>query len=238
MNYYFLLEDSKSLFMVLPYWLEYMDFPCTRVADIEDVVSNHYIMQSGFGGTQLITKALFDTIETIIEKTGKIDHLVIILDAEEEDVEDRKIEVMEKIEEFRQEQKCTFDFQIKVIVVNRCFESWLLGNVNLYPDDVPPENSDFFAYYKYYNIKESDPERMVRPVDSIESTTAKYHFHYLCEALRYQKIRYSKKGPQNICTREYFQQIIQRIHTTEHMNSFRELWQYIKEQKTYHISQK
>lgn len=145
---------------------------------------------------------------------------------------------MEKIEEFRQEQKCTFDFQIKVIVVNRCFESWLLGNVNLYPDDVPPEDFDFFAYYKYYNIKESDPEMMVRPVDSIENTTAKYHFHYLHEVLRYKKVRYGKSRLKNISTKEYFEQIVQRIHTTEHLNSFRELWQYIKEQKTYHISQK
>lgn len=83
MNFYFLLEDEKSFLKVLPQWLEYMDFGYSRVADIQEVKENNYILQSGHGVTQLVTKVLFDTLDTILLNPGKIDKLVIILDAEE-----------------------------------------------------------------------------------------------------------------------------------------------------------
>lgn len=53
-------------------WLEYMNFGCTRVADIHDVKENNYILQSGQGVTQLVTKALFDTIDTILLNPKKL----------------------------------------------------------------------------------------------------------------------------------------------------------------------
>ncbi len=58
MNFYFLLEDEKSFLKVLPQWLEYMDFGYSRVADIQEVKENNYILQSGHGVTQLVTKVL------------------------------------------------------------------------------------------------------------------------------------------------------------------------------------
>lgn len=53
MNFYFLLEDEKSFLKVLPLWLEYMNFDCKRVADIQEVQENNYVLQSGQGVTQL-----------------------------------------------------------------------------------------------------------------------------------------------------------------------------------------
>lgn len=67
-----------------------MGFGCERVADIQEVKENTYVLQSGQGVTQLITKVLFDTIDTILMNPGKIDKLVIILDAEELEIEQRK----------------------------------------------------------------------------------------------------------------------------------------------------
>lgn len=58
MNYYFLLEDEKSFIKVLPKWLEYMGFYNKRVADIAEITEDCYVMQSGQGVTQLITRAL------------------------------------------------------------------------------------------------------------------------------------------------------------------------------------
>ena len=73
MNYYFLLEDEKSFLKVLPSWLEHMGVGYERVADIQGVKENTYVLQSGQGVTQLITKVLFDTIDTILMNPGKID---------------------------------------------------------------------------------------------------------------------------------------------------------------------
>ena len=71
MNFYFLLEDEKSFLKVLPSWLKHVNFDCHRVADIKEVKENNYILQSGQGVTQLVTKVIFDTIDTISLNPGK-----------------------------------------------------------------------------------------------------------------------------------------------------------------------
>ena len=219
MNYYFLLEDEKSLIKVLPKWLEYMDFGCTRVPDISYVMDDTYVMQSGQGVTQLITKVLYETIDTIINSSAKIDALIVIVDAEELDVEDRRQGVYAKIDLYKQQHSISeFGFDIKVIVCNCCFESWLLGNGEIYPKWKPDEDSFFYPYYTHYNIKLYDPECMKVPVH-VDETKAKYHFHYLHDALLYNRIRYNKKKPNNIATKEYFLQLVLRMNETSHIRS-------------------
>lgn len=224
MNFYFLLEDEKSFLKVLPLWLEYMGFACRRVADIQEIQENNYVLQSGQGVTQLVTKVLFDTIDTILLNPGKIDKLVIILDAEEVEAEDRKQSVYEKISKRYETEK--IDFDIIVLVCNHCFETWLLGRRGLYPAEEVDKTSDFYQYYRYYNIETSDPEEMISPEGSDE-TIAKYHFHYLHELLRYKRIRYSKNKPQNVATEEYFKGIVERIAATEHLKSFKNFYDFV-----------
>ena len=112
MNYYFLLEDEKSFLKVLPSWLEHMGVGYERVADIQGVKENTYVLQSGQGVTQLITKVLFDTIDTILMNPGKIDKLVIILNAEELEIEQRKKEVNEQIKNHYQGRQLDFEIVI------------------------------------------------------------------------------------------------------------------------------
>lgn len=232
MNYYFLLEDEKSLIKVLPYWLEYMDFKCTRVADISYITNNTYVMQSGQGVTQLITKVLFETIDTIIDNPAKIDSLIVIVDAEELSVENRRQGIYEKINLYKREHLIDeFDFEIKIIVSNCCFETWLLGNREIYPVIEPDENSLFYPYYIHYNVKINDPEYMYVP-NGVNETRAKYHFHYLHDALLHKKVRYTKKKPNNVATKKYFNEMVSRMNDTTHICSFRELYEYICSQKS------
>lgn len=224
MNFYFLLEDEKSFLKVLPKWLEYIDFGYKRVADIQEIQENNYILQSGQGVTQLVTKALFDTIDTIILNPGKIDKLVVILDAEEMEVDKRKQEVIDKINNHYNNRKMEFD--IIILVCNRCFETWLLGCKGLYPKETVERDSFFYPYYNHYNIEDCNPEAMLAP-EIVDETTAKYHFHYLHELLRYKKIRYSKSNPKNIATSEYFNGIVERINTTKDLQTFKEFYDFI-----------
>lgn len=226
MNYYFLLEDEKSFLKVLPLWLEYLDFQCTRVPDIKYVRKNHYVLQSGRGVTQLVTKVIFDTIDTIKENPNTIDKLVVLLDAEEKDEEYRKNEVYSKV---REHYGCLqFDFELVVFVCNRCFESWLLGREGLYPQTPVDEKSDFYPYYIHYDIENDDPEAMCVPEDKKE-TTAQYHFHYLCEIFRYNKIRYSKSRPGKIVmSKEYFEGMKNRAERTGHITSFKKFVEFIE----------
>ena len=224
MNFYFLLEDEKSFLKVLPKWLEYIDFGYKRVADIQEIQENNYILQSGQGVTQLVTKALFDTIDTIILNPGKIDKLVVILDAEEMEVDKKKQEVIDKINNHYNNRKMEFD--IIILVCNRCFETWLLGCKGLYPKETVERDSFFYPYYNHYNIEECNPEAMLAP-EMVDETTAKYHFHYLHELLRYKKIRYSKSNPKNIATSEYFNGIVERINSTKDLQTFKEFYDFI-----------
>lgn len=229
MNYYFLLEDEKSFIKVLPKWLEYMNFQCSRVVDIEHVTENNYVMQSGQGLYQLVDVILYQTMDTIIAKKDIIDYLIVILDAEEEKVEDRRKDVYQRINKYCNQNKIILNFEIKVIVCNHCFESWLLANEDIYPDEEPPKSSDFFPFYKHYNVREQDPEMLEVP-DGIDDTTAKYHFHYLHEALRYKGVRYSKNKPNYVSTHTYFEALLHRINRTNHICTFKELCDYIREQ--------
>lgn len=224
MNYYFLLEDEKSFMKILPKWFEYVNFKCVRVVDIKAVKENNYILQSGKGVTRLITKALFDTIDTILCNPGKINKLVILIDTENEKEEDRKHQIFNKIQEkYNMEE---FDFEILVFVCNHCFETWLLGAKGLYPQENVDEKSDFYSYYSHYNIEENNPEEMAVPINCDE-TIAKYHFHYLCEVFRYRRVRYSKSKPDVVATREYFCSMQKRIEQTEHIPSFAKFINFI-----------
>jgi hypothetical protein len=111
-------------------------------------------------------------------------------------------------------------------VCNRCFETWLLGCKGLYPKTPVEENSYFYQYYNHYNIEMCDPEKMTVP-EWARETTAKYHFHYLHELLRYNKIRYSKNKPDYIASNEYFNGIVERIDTTNHLKTFRDFYDYL-----------
>lgn len=224
MNLYFLLEDEKSFLKTLPLWFEYMDFKYCRVADIKEVRENNYVLQSGQGVTQLVTRVLFDTIDTILLNPGKIDMLVVILDAEELEADARKQQVNEQIN--RRYERGKIDFDIEVFVCNRCFETWLLGCCGLYPTNYPDPQSDFYKYYIHYNVEKDDPEKMKTP-EGDKGTTAKYHFHYLHELLRYRNIRYSKNNPKNVATERYFKGIVERIEKTEHLNSFKTFYHFI-----------
>lgn len=224
MNIYFLLEDEKSFLKVLPKWLEYMDFGYARVADICDVQQNHYVLQSGQGVSQLVDKVLFETIDTILLNPGKIDLLVVILDAEELEMEERVQEVKERISNRYGSVRLTFD--ITVLVCNHCFETWLLGCCGIYPNEEIDEKSFFYQYFCHYNIEERDPEKMKPPADSGD-TIARYHFHYLHELLRYKRIRYSKSRPNNVATEKYFNGMVERIQKTDHLKSFQCFYDFI-----------
>lgn len=222
MNYYFLLEDEKSLLKVLPDWFKYMEFPLTRVADITELKNDNYVMQSGMGITQLITKVLYDTIDTINESSNKVDDLIIVLDCEHLSPNERIATVLSAIKEKYDMNK--LKFRVRIFVSNKCFETWLLGHKEIYPDLKPKASSSFYKYYMHYNIRDKDPEYMYVPHDSTD-TIGQYHFHYLSEMFRYvgkmtkTRITYTKSRPEYVKSKYYFDGIYKRIKETSHLKS-------------------
>ncbi len=233
MNCYILTEDSESLLKVLPEWLRYMRFPCERVLDISSVKENNYVLQSGHGIIQLITCALFQTFDTIIESDNIIDDLILILDAEEMTPEERFDDVMLKIESY--ERKSELKCNIHIFVANCCFESWLLCNSSLYPNTSPNVNSPFYVFYNFYDIKNNDPEKMNKPpipFKNVGKTKAKFHFAYFHAMCRYNGKVYRKGNTKFVEKQEFFDNLVSRINRTSHGNSFRAFYEYVKEMST------
>ena len=120
-----------------------------------------------------------------------------------------------------------FQFEIIIIPSNHCFETWLLGKRGIYPS-VVESDSFFYPYYAHYNIDENDPELMIPP-NNVPDTIAKYHFHYLHDMLRYRHLRYRKSNPpQFIKDSSYINDLVNRATTTNHLQSFRTLYEFIQ----------
>lgn len=56
----------------------------------------------------------------------------------------------------------------------------------------------------------------------------KYHFHYLHELFRYKRIRYSKKKPDYVMSKVYFDGIVRRMTEKNQIKSFQEFYEYFK----------
>ena len=86
---------------------------------------------------------------------------------------------------------------------------------------------EYYFFYSYYVVSKNDPELMLVP-KNCDDTIAKYHFHYLHEMLRYKKIRYNKNKPNVVADVTYFNGLIRRIHSTNHIKSFEEFVRFIE----------
>lgn len=229
MNCYILTEDETSFKKVLPFWLKYMEFPCTqRVGDINEITQNSYVLQSGQGIYQLVDAVLYETLQTILESDKIIDELIIFLDAEELLPAKRLKEVEKKIENFPNISK--IKCHIKIIVCNCCFETWLLCNQSLYPNVPPDITNSFYKFYSYYNVCKNDPEQMEKSdiiFENTRNTKGGFHFAYFHEMCRYNGVKYTKKDPRFVETQNFFDQLIKRIERTPHGNSFRDFITYI-----------
>jgi len=233
MNYYFLVEDEKSFYNLLPYWLDYLDFGCKRVPTINDVVKNNYILESGQGVFQLETKALFRTIDTILDKEGIIDNLVVIVDAEDIGASNRRERILKQIEKQYLNCGILIPCSINVFVCNICLETWLLGCYGIYPNSKSNIKPILRSYCDFYNIEENDPEYMTKPL-SVNNSVASYHFQYF-HALTQQiaterhksSLIYRKRNLGCTCYKEYFDGMIERINRTEDLLSFKDFYNFI-----------
>lgn len=232
MNYYFLVEDEKSSMKVLPYWLTFMGFPARRVEKLSDITQNCYIMRSGMGCYNLVDHVIPNTIAEI-SQNGKIDCLVIVIDSESYPVSSRFKHVQDKCK--KEQEKYPINCEIKIFVVNCCFETWLLGNISYFPKSEPSKTSTFYPYYKFFNVSLTDPEDMQvdennpKYPDYHFRSRSDYHFRYFHDMCLYNKVRYSKSKPDIAKEQEFFDEIIKRIKCTNHLNSFRRFYEFIKE---------
>lgn len=224
MNVYFLLEDSKSMFRVFPYWLSYL-LPeykkITRLSEFEDN-ENCYLIQSGFGYPQ-IGNVLDNTLQEINEKKLNVDVVVTLFDTDDNSDED--IEYM--VNKFR-DIFINNDFmedRYRVFIMKKCFETWLIGNRSKYPSEI--DMKQFIEYHRFYNASIDDPELMDKP-DNFSGNGAHYHLSYLQNMLDDAGFNhYSKRKPMAVSREDYLRGMLERIDNTDDMKTFRQLVDFI-----------
>jgi hypothetical protein len=203
MNIYFLVEGRSTEKKIYPKWLEYLIPDLVRVKYHDQVQTNNYYLISGEGYPRILYDGFENAVDKILE-IPKYDYLVICVDADEESVEERT----QYIDKFIHEKEIDLgNTKVKIIVQNRCMETWLLGNKKIF-DSRQPTEQPLSNYVKYYDVSQNDPEEMGK--DKMRNH-ADFHYEYLREVFRSKEITYSKNSPNGAKEKYYFEELQKRV---------------------------
>jgi len=225
MNIYFLVEGNRTEKKVYPKWLSVLVPELVRVNTFDAVVKNNYYIFSGNGFPNLLHNHLPNCVEDI-NKNGNYDYFVMCLDADNEDVENFRMQILD----FMKRENIALNSRTKfeIILQNRCFETWFLGNPKIFKQN---PSSDFLRQcINFYNVKKQDPELMEK-LPSFEGSTSIFHASYLQELLAERNIFYSKNNPQEVTEAYFLQELIKRNEKTRHISSFRYFLDFCQEVK-------
>ncbi len=226
MNIYFLVEGKRTEMKVYPKWLAYLIPNLKRVEAYQNVASNNYYIFSGNGFPSLLDNHLRNCVEDI-NSSKKYDYFVICLDADEQNIQQCKQEILD----FMAKENIVLNdmVQFEIIVQHKCLETWFLGNPKIFKKN--PESDFLKECVAFYNVKLDDPEFMWK-ITNFAGSTSTFHSSYLQQLLSERNVRYSKNNPQGV-TEEYFlQNLINRNEKTEHIQSFKFFIDFCEKIKT------
>lgn len=212
MNIYFLVEGKRTERKVYPKWLSFLLPELIKVESYDGVSNNNYYLFSGEGYPSIL-EHLKNSVDDI-NNLGKYDYLVVCLDSDDDTIEVRIQEVQDYLSNNAIKLNNT---KLEIIVQNRCFETWFLGNRRIFKDN--PQSTCLCSYIQHYNVKNLDPELMVKP-SNFDQSTSIFHSSYLKEILSERNISYSKKNPKGVTEKYFLDELIKRSQDTKHISSF------------------
>lgn len=225
MNLYLIVEGEETEMMLYPRWIQYFIPELTRVDNFQDVTENSYYLFSGQGIPSIynhVVNAIKD-----VNKLDKYDYLVVVLDADEITIEQRKQKVLDKINESK--ISLTETCVLEIIVQSRAIETWFLGNRSVYKRN--PQGDKFKLYSRYYNVEINDPEQMETSFGF--KRVAHFHESYLREMLKEYNVRYRKSKPGDILEDYYLEELINRTNENkDHLLSLSHCFNVLKKIKS------
>ncbi|MBA3922589.1 MAG: hypothetical protein H0X31_13185, partial [Nostocaceae cyanobacterium] len=115
--------------------------------------------------------------------------------------------IKQEVEEFFADNKLNLGItQLKVIVQNRCIETWFLGNSKIYSRQ--PQSQALLDYTRYYNISTDYPELMGKYDYGVY---AAFHEAYLKELFFAKNMQYSKTKPRDVQKEYYLKELQNRV---------------------------
>ena len=214
MNLYIIVEGRRTEKKVYPVWLKHLIPALTSVEWAYQVSDKNYFLFNGNGFPALLHTHLKNAIDEVNE-LKKFDYLILFLDVDESTVNGR----IEEVKEFLKENELKLDEGTELIIIpqNKCIESWFLGNKKIFKSN--PHSTELVKYIQFYNVKENDPELM--GIYPEFNTHSQFHAEYCTEFLRERNIRYSKKRPNGVISKDYLKNLIERTEKTSHLESFK-----------------
>ncbi|KHG42636.1 MAG: hypothetical protein HEQ20_25180 [Aphanizomenon flos-aquae KM1D3_PB] len=210
MNIYFLVEGDTEE-KVYKAWLKYLLPELTRIGLPHQVDHHNYYLFNAKGQPGIIYRHLPDAIANI-QGYSKYNYLVICLDAEEVTIDYKKQEIYKCL---KSQNIDLGNIQFHIIVQNRCFDTWCLGNKGIYP--LQPEISPLLDYTNYYDVSVNCPEIMGK---QNFNTHAQFHKDYLKELFKINNLKHYKITNE-VIKEEYLEQLIARVQNeTEHLPTF------------------
>lgn len=214
MKAYFLTEDSKSFFYVLPRWLGFLLPELHEAAGLAEFEDNSFLVETG-GGYPRIKKQLQETIKIFQQEIPAPDYFVVCYDTDDADDEQIQSDQAMFVSYF---QQADVPYSFCVLPMKRCFETWLLGNQAAWPTVI---TADFAPFANHYPVNRKDPEDMGRSAD-FQGSNSMYHFRYLQKMLRCSvRKNYSKRSPGYVTNSAYLSGICSRATMTDDIESFR-----------------
>ncbi len=227
MNIYFLVEGKRTEMKVYPKWLSYLVPELQRSKTFDAVVKNNYFIFSGNGFPSLLDNHLRNCVIDI-NNAGNYDYFVMCLDADAQSIAACKQEILDFME--KENIILNDKTQLKIIVQNRCLETWFLANANIFKKN--PSSVFLRDCVDFYNVKEKDPELMEKLPD-FESSTSIFHYEYFKKLLLEKaKVHYSKNNPKEVVEEYFLKQLIKRNQKTKHIQSFQQFIQFCEQIRT------
>ncbi|MBF0611797.1 MAG: hypothetical protein HQL55_11825, partial [Magnetococcales bacterium] len=160
---------------------------------------------------------ILDTLNSI--QKYAVDCLFICIDAEKDDVIQRRREVEEVLQSHLPLVTTLPNYAI--VIQNRTMETWFLGNRALVQS--AQRGEELLKCLDFYNVEVEDPELL--PIQSGHRNHAKYHLHYLRQIFLGNNLRYQKNNPREVMEESYLCQLIQRVQDTTHLPEFKHFLQ-------------
>lgn len=214
MNLYILVEGKQTERKLYPAWVCHLSPKIKKVDVISQITENCLYLISGEGYPRLLDVTLVNSLKDI-SQNEKITNFWVVLDADEQTVEQRREQVLERIE------KSGIDIAhcaVEVIVQNPCIETWGLGNkIIISPNKISP---DFGCFFQHFDVQNNDPELMQKPYGH-DGSIAHYHECYLKAMLKLRNATYTKKNPATLMEAPYLEQLVVRANDgRNHLSSF------------------
>jgi len=213
MSLYVLVEGFRTEKKVYPSWISARTGMVKK--DMPDNPNpNDFYIISGYGYPCIITTHLQNAIIEI--NNYGYDHFWIVVDADEEDIDQRKQYIQSNIQKYNLKDTVI----VSIIIQQVCIETFGLGNRDFFPS-ICSENLKIFK--ERYDVTTEDPACLFtsKKIDGYNS--ASFHEKYLKEIFCANNLRYSKKKPGKFMDPDFFLGIKKRFEETGHILSFNEL---------------